>query len=82
MEKEQLSLWTSNKTNLFREILAVLMNNFTETLQKRALKNYLHVKYWIPLLLKLEKTWKMLRSKKKIQKTSNQKRNKPNWWSK
>ena len=38
MEKEEPSLWASNKTNLFCEILAVLMNNFIEMLEKQALK--------------------------------------------
>ena len=41
MEKEQSSRkWTSDKTNLFCDILADLVNNFMETLEKRALKNH------------------------------------------
>ena len=72
MEKEQLSLWTSDETYLFCEILANLMNNFKDTLKNRALKNYLHMKYLIPLLFNLKNAWKMLRSKKKIQKTLKQ----------
>ena len=38
MEKEQLSLWTSDETYVFCEILANLMNNFKDTLKNRALK--------------------------------------------
>ena len=39
MEKEQLPRkWTSDKTNLFCEILADPVNNFKEMLEKRELK--------------------------------------------
>ena len=83
MEKQQPSRkQTSDETNLFCEILADPVNNFMETLEKRALKNDLHVKYVTPSLLNLKNAQKMLSSRKKIQKTLKQKRTKPNWWSK
>ena len=48
-EKEQQSLkWTSDKTNLFCKIPADPMNNFIEIIEKKTLKNHLHVKYLIP----------------------------------
>ena len=38
MEKEQPSLWPSDQTNPFGEILANPMNTFIETLENRALQ--------------------------------------------
>ena len=38
MEKEQPSLWTSDETNFFCEILANPINNFMETLENMTLK--------------------------------------------
>ena len=80
MEKERTSRkWTSHEKNLFCEILADLVNNFMETLQRGALKRHSAVKCLIPLLLNLKKIFS---SKKENQKTLKQKRMKPNCWSK
>ena len=67
MEKEWPShKWISLETNLFCEILADLVNNFTETLWRGTLKRHSAVKYLISLLLNLKK---MFSSKKKNQNT-------------
>ena len=75
MEKEQPSRkWTSDETSLFCEILPDPINSFMETLEKRALKNYQHMKYLISLLLDLKKAWKVLSSKKKFKNFESKKR--------
>ena len=56
MEKKRPSRWwTPDKTNLFCQILADPENNFTETLEKGALKKHPTVKYLISLLLDSKK---------------------------
>ena len=82
MKKEQSShKWTSDETNLFYENLADPMNSFVETLEKRALENYLYIKYLIPLLLNLKKAWKMRSSKKNLKLWSKKEKNQMDGWS-
>ena len=66
MEKERpFHQWTSDETNLFCEILADLVNNFMETLQRGALKRHSAVKCLIPLLLNLKKIFSSKKKKSK-----------------
>ena len=82
MKKEQSShKWTSDETNLFCENLADPMNSFVEKLEKRALENYLYIKYLIPLLLNLKKAWKMRSSKKNSKLWSKKERNQMDGWN-
>ena len=60
--------WSSDKTNLFCEILAY-PENFMETLEKSAFKKHPTVECLIPLLLNLKKAWKMFSTKEKKLKT-------------
>ena len=80
MEKERTShKQTPHETNFFCEVLADLVNNFTGTLQRGALKRYSVGKYFIPLLLNLNKIFSPT---KKSQKTLKEERKKPNCWQK
>ena len=83
MEKEPPShKWTSNETNLFCNILPDPVKNFYVNYRERGAKKYSAVKYLIPLLLNLQKVWKMLNSKKNNQNNLKQNRKNPNWWRK
>ena len=70
MEKMQpFCKWSSDKTNLFCEILAYPEKNFMETLEKSAFKKHPTVECLIPLLLNLKKAWKRFSTREKNLKT-------------
>ena len=83
MEKEQLPRkWTSDKTNLFCEILADPVNNFKEMLEKRALKKSSTREVFDSIVVEFKGRLENAEFKEKILKTLKQERKKPNWWSK
>ena len=83
MEKERLSdKWTSDKTNLFCEILADPVNNFMETLESEALKKAFSSELFDYIIAEFKEGLGNAQFKETNQKTLKQERQKPNWWSK